>query len=55
MKVGDEVVTVGGCFGKVVQVNDDTIVLDVDRGVKLTFSKESVSMDYSKKTVKTTA
>ncbi len=49
LKPGDEVVTVGGCYGKIVQVNNDTIVLDVDRGVKLTFTKESISMEASQK------
>ena len=53
LKVGDEVVTIGGLYGKIVQVNDDTIVLDVDRGVKLTFSKESVSLESSQKIAKT--
>ncbi len=54
LKIGDEVVTVGGLYGKIVQVNDDTIVLDVDRGVKLTFGKESVSLESSLKVAKTT-
>ena len=54
LKIGDDVVTVGGLYGKIVQVNDDTIVLDVDRGVKLTFGKESVSLESSLKGAKTT-
>lgn len=53
--VGDEVVTIGGCYGKIVQVNEDTIVLDVDRGVKLTFTKDSVSQEASLKVAKKTA
>lgn len=52
LAVGDEVVTIGGCHGKIVQVNDDTIVLDVDRGVKLTFLKDAVSQESSQKLAK---
>lgn len=49
LKSGDDVVTIGGLYGKIVQVNDETIVLDVDRGVKLTFTKDSISMEASQK------
>lgn len=46
---GDKVVTLGGIHGKVVSVEDGLIVLDVDRGNKLTIEKSSVSLDASKK------
>lgn len=49
LKPGDDVVTIGGVYGKIVQVNDDTIVLDVDRGVKLTYTKDAISMESSLK------
>jgi len=52
LSVGDEVVTLGGCYGKVVSVSDDTIVLDVDRGVKLTFTKDAISLEASQKIAK---
>ena len=52
LKPGDDVVTIGGLYGKIVQVNEDTIVLDVDRGVKLTFTKDSISMEASQKVAK---
>lgn len=42
---GDEVVTVGGIHGKVMSVDDDTVLLEVDRGVKLTVNKGSLSLD----------
>jgi preprotein translocase subunit YajC len=35
VKKGDRIVTVGGIHGKVVNVEDDTITIDVDRGSKL--------------------
>lgn len=55
IKTGDDVVTIGGLYGKVVQVNDDSIVLDVDRGVKLTFTRDAISQESSAKAAKKTA
>jgi len=49
VKKGDQVVTVGGIHGKVISVNDMTIILEVDRGAKITFEKSSVSLEASKK------
>jgi len=43
IKKGDEVVTVGGVYGKVVEVKGDKVVVDVDRGTKLTLDKSSIS------------
>ena len=49
VKKGDQVVTIGGLHGKVLSVDGDTIVLEVDKGIKLTFEKSSISMEASKK------
>lgn len=43
LKKGDEVITIGGLHGVIKRVTDDTIVLEVDKGVKLTFSKSAIS------------
>lgn len=48
IKKGDQVVTIGGIHGKVLTVNDDTLVLEVDKGVKMTIQKSSVSLESSK-------
>lgn len=48
LKKGDSVVTVGGIHGKIMSVEGETIVVDVDRGTKLTMEKSSVSMPNSK-------
>ncbi len=45
---GDQVVTVGGIHGKVLSVEDDKVVLEVDRGVKLVVNKSSLSLEASK-------
>ncbi len=49
VKKGDQVVTIGGIHGKVISVNDMTIILEVDRGARITFEKSSVSLEASKK------
>jgi preprotein translocase subunit YajC len=43
LKKGDEVVTIGGMHGKVFIVEETTVTLDLDKGVKLTFDKSAVS------------
>jgi len=48
IKKGETVVTVGGVHGKVHSVNDTTVVLDVDKGTKLTFEKSSISLEATK-------
>ncbi len=56
LKKGDTVVTIGGMHGRIYAVDADTVILDVDKGVKLTFEKSSVSQEASKRfeTVKKT-
>jgi preprotein translocase subunit YajC len=50
LKKGDNVVTIGGLHGTIASIDaDDTITLDVDRGVKMKFEKSSISAEYSKK------
>ncbi|MEM7550206.1 MAG: preprotein translocase subunit YajC [Bacteroidota bacterium] len=49
LKKGDRVVTIGGLHGKVFAVEENEIVMEVDKGMKLRFEKSSVSLDLSKK------
>lgn len=46
LKKGDKVVTVGGIFGTVVEVKDNSLLLEVDRDVKIRVAKSSVVRDY---------
>lgn len=48
IKRGDNVVTVGGIHGKVLSVEGDTFVMEIDKGVKITMQKSSVSLEASK-------
>lgn len=43
LKKGDPVVTIGGLHGRVSSVDGDTVTLEVDRGVRMTFDKSSIS------------
>ncbi len=49
---GDEVITAGGILGKVVNLNDDYVVLEVCEGTELTFQKTHVSAALPKGTLK---
>lgn len=48
LKKGDKVVTTAGLHGKIVDVADTTILIEVDNGVKLRFDKTAISLDASK-------
>jgi len=48
IKKGDSVITIGGIHGKVLSTDDATVILEVDKGVKMTFNKSAVSMDSSR-------
>lgn len=49
IKKGDTVVTIGGLHGKVSAVEPETVVLELDRGLKVTVEKSAISLDFSKK------
>jgi len=48
LKAGDKVVTVGGAHGRVAELEDDTVVLEFERGVRIRYSKTAVSMESTK-------
>ena len=45
---GDYVVTIGGAHGRVAEIEDDTFILEFERGARVKFSKSSVSMESTK-------
>lgn len=45
LKVGSNVVTIGGIHGKIASIEGEIIYLDVDRGLKLKIDKSSISLD----------
>jgi preprotein translocase subunit YajC len=52
IKKGDLVVTIGGAHGRIAEVEDDTIILEFERGVRIRYSKTSISMEASKTAAK---
>jgi preprotein translocase subunit YajC len=49
LKKGDNVVTIGGLHGKIASVEGPIVILEVDRGIKMTFEKTSISREASAK------
>ena len=47
LQKGDKVVTIGGIFGTVVEVKENTVLVEVDNGVKVRFSKQALVKDFS--------
>lgn len=54
IKKGDHVVTIGGIHGKIVEIKDSTVVLDVDGKHKITVEKNAISLEYTKGTGEST-
>lgn len=50
IKKGEQVITIGGIHGKVYDVAEDTLTLEVDsKGAKITIAKSAISLDSTKK------
>lgn len=45
LKKGDKVVTIGGLHGKIAEIKETSVVLDVANQVKLTIEKSAIVMD----------
>jgi len=45
LQKGQKVVTIGGIHGKITEVKDDTIGLEIGNGVKITVEKSAIAMD----------
>jgi len=43
LKSGDEIVTLGGLFGKIVEVKAETFVLEIASGIKVKISRSAIS------------
>ena len=48
LKKGDKILTIGGIYGKVSEVNEDgTLIMEVEDGTKMKVSKNAVSNEAS--------
>ncbi|MBO4774530.1 MAG: preprotein translocase subunit YajC [Bacteroidales bacterium] len=43
LKKGDKIVTIGGIHGKISEVHETTVDVEVENGVKITFEKSAIS------------
>ncbi|GAB3231092.1 preprotein translocase subunit YajC [Hymenobacter seoulensis] len=46
---GSNVVTMGGLHGKVVDLNEDTVTIEVDKGVRLRFDRSAIAREVASK------
>jgi len=50
IKKGEQVITIGGIHGKVYEVSEDAITLEVDsKGSKITVAKGAISLDSTRR------
>jgi len=47
LQKGNKVVTIGGLHGKIVEIDETTVTLEVANQVRLTFEKSAIAMDTS--------
>ena len=47
LKNGDKVVTIGGIYGVVGEVKEDSVIISVDKDVKIRVSKQALVKDFS--------
>ena len=47
LKKGDKVVTIGGIYGTVCEVKEDSVLIEVDNNVKIRVSKQAIVKDFS--------
>ena len=45
LKKGDKVVTIGGIHGKIANINDNTVTLEVDTNTRLEIEKSAILSD----------
>ena len=47
LQKGDKVVTIGGIFGTVAEIKEDSVLIEVDNGVKIRVSKQALVKDFT--------
>lgn len=47
LKKGDKIVTTGGIYGKVSEIKEDKVIMEISENVKITIDKSAVIMDMS--------
>ncbi|MFH1320819.1 MAG: preprotein translocase subunit YajC [Bacteroidota bacterium] len=47
LKKGDKIITIGGIHGKIAEMKETTLIIDVEGGNRLKIEKSAVSMESS--------
>ena len=47
VKKGDKVVTIGGIYGTVSEIKENTVLIEVDNNVKIRVSKQALVKDFT--------
>ncbi len=47
LQKGSKVVTIGGIHGRIVEVNETNVLLEIDSNVRVRFEKSAIAMDSS--------
>lgn len=48
LKNGDKIVTIGGIHGKIVEVKDNTAIIEVEGGNRLKIEKSAIAQEFNK-------
>jgi len=48
IKKGEDVVTIAGIYGRVAEIEGDTIILEVERGGRIKMTKAGISMESTR-------
>ncbi len=49
IKKGDAIETIGGVHGKLEELDEETVTIDVEKGARIKFERSAISLEASKK------
>ena len=49
IKKGDSIVTIGGIHGRITDMDEETVTIDVEKGAKIKFERTAISLEATKK------
>lgn len=49
IKKGDHIVTIGGIHGKIMEMDEETVTIDVEKGARIKLERSAISLEASKK------
>ncbi|MCB9252802.1 MAG: preprotein translocase subunit YajC [Flavobacteriales bacterium] len=55
IKKGDKIVTSGGIHGKIIEIKDNIVIIEIEDGSKMKIEKSSISAELSQSYVKAAA